>query len=140
MNRQTVFAPKLQKIIAAIKGKRYGRVFVQLRRQLSFFVVDHETTPDRIINFLAQGFLRIIRRGKTHAVGMRRQRLIVMKNEMLFFFKWNNLQIEQYQTFCASYRGQPVGDGVRINQLRLLASQTQENCTIRAVPFSGQGE
>src|SRR5439155_18348700 len=134
-NRQPAVVANLQQFIRARKQKGNG---LHHFRPGAFPLAQDKSAANRKINLRCQHRVIGIERRESHPVRVRRQRLVLVPQQIRSVLERNLSGARQSQFLRRTNRRQLRFNRFRLDQIRQFAAQSQQNRAIRSVPMSRQ--
>ena len=103
-------------------------------------LVDHKTAAHRVIGAFPQRLTLRIQRTEYHAVGVIRQHLAPVEDQVPVDIEGQFSPVGQWQPAAAAYLFQSRGYRAGIDRFRRLAGQPQDDCLVRTVPLAGRAQ
>jgi hypothetical protein len=106
----------------------------------SLVIVDHEPTAYRVVVAAGQFVVVGVIRGEAHAVGVERQLLALVENQVALFLERDCFLSEQQQLVRAANAFKRGWNSIRVDLIRMLPLQPQQHGFVGAVAAAGHGQ
>jgi len=103
-------------------------------------LVDHEAAADRVVDALLELGAVGVEGGEAHAVRVGGEEVAVVEDEVRALVEADRMAAEEGQLAAGADRRDQRAHAVRVDPLRRLAFQAEEDGPVGAVPAAGRGE